>query len=136
MEIYCNNKNNQSRISDFIKSTKTNSSSSYSGATSLAQIGSAFMYIETSSNNHGPNVFVSWGRTDILLISNITFYYNRFSILTNDNLKNMGRFRIQLLLDDSTWSTQYTIDKKTQYSDSESEWKLLNLDFTVKKLWY
>ena len=130
--IKCNNKNNQSRITDFIKSTKTNSPSSYSGATSLPPIGSAFMYIETSSNNHAPNVFVTWERTDIMQISNITFYYNRFSILTNDNLKNMGRFRIQLLLDDNTWSTQYTIDKNTQYSDSESEWKLLNIDFTVE----
>ena len=119
-------------ISDFIKSTKTNSLSSYSGATILPPIGSAFMYIETSSNNHGPNVFVSWERTDIIQISNITFYYNRFSILTNDNFKKMGRFRIQFLLDDNTWSTEYTIDKITQYSDSESEWKLLNLDFTVE----
>ena len=130
--IKCNNKNNQSRITDFIKSTKTNSPNGFSGATSLSPIGDAFMYIETSSINHGSNVFVSWERTDILHISNITFYYNRFSILTNDNLKNMGRFRIQLLLDDNTWSTQYTIDKNTQYSDSESEWKLLNLDFTVE----
>ena len=131
-KIYCNNKNNQSRINDFIKSTKTNSPTGFSGATSLSPIGDAFMYIETSSNNHGNNVFVSWERTDIIQITNITFYYNRFSILTNDNLKNMGRFRIQLLLDDNTWSTQYTIDKNTQYSDSESEWKLLNLDFTVE----
>ena len=90
------------------------------------------MYIETSSNNHGLNVFAGWERTDIIQISNITFYYNRFSNLTNDNLKNMGRFRIQLLLDDNTWSTQYTIDKNTQYSDSENEWKLLKLDFTVE----
>ena len=131
-KIYCNNKNNQSRITDFIKSTKTNSPTGFSGATSLSPIGDAFMYIETSSNNHGPNVFVSWERTDIIQISNITFYYNRFSILTNNNLKNMGRFRIQLLLDDNAWSTQYTIDKNTQYSDSESEWKLLNLDFTLE----
>ena len=131
-KIYCNNKNNQSRTNDFIKSTKTNSPTGFSGATSLSPIGDAFMYIETSSNNHGSNVFVSWERTDIIQISNITFYYNRFSILTNDNLKNMGRFRIQFLLDDNTWSTQYTIDKNTQYSDSESEWKLLNLDFTVE----
>ena len=131
-KIYCNNKNNQSRISDFIKSTKTNSPTGFSGATSLSPIGDAFMYVETSSNNHGSNVFVSWERTDIIQISNITFYYNRFSILTNDNLKNMGRFRVQLLLDDNTWSTQYTIDKNTHCSDSESEWKLLNLDFTVE----
>ena len=131
-KIYCNNKSNQSRISDFIKSTKTNSPTGFSGATSLSPIGDAFMYVETSSNNHGSNVFVSWERTDFIQISNITFYYNRFSILTNDNLKNMGRFRVQLLLDDNTWSTQYTIDKNTHYSDSESEWKLLNLDFTVE----
>ena len=131
-KIYCNNKNNQSRISDFIKSTKTNSPSSYSGATSLPPIGNSFLYIETSSNNHGANVFVSWERTDIIQISNITFYFNRFSILTNDNLKNMGRFRIQLLLDDNTWSTQYTIAKNTQYSNSETEWKILNLDFTTE----
>ena len=72
-KIYCNNKNNQSRISDFIKSTKTNSPSSYYRATSLPPIGSSFMYIETSSNNHGSNVFVSWERTDIIQISNITF---------------------------------------------------------------
>ena len=130
--IKCNNKNNQSWINDFIKSTKTNSSTDYSGATSLPPIGNSFMYIETSSNNHGDNVFVSWERTDIIQISNITFYYNRFSILTNDNLKIMGRFRIQLLLDDNTWTTQYTIDKNTQYSNSESDWKLLNLDFTVE----
>ena len=90
------------------------------------------MYIETSSNNHGSNVFVSWERTDIIQISKKTFYYNRFSILTNDNIKIMGRFWIQLLLDDNTWNTQYIIDKNTQYSDSGSEWKLLNLDFTVE----
>ena len=131
-KTYCNNKNNQSRISDFIKSTKTNSPTGFSGATSLSPIGNAFMYIETSSNDHGPNLFVSWERTDIIQISNITFYYNRFSILTIDNLKNMGRFRFQLLLEDDTWSTQYTIDKNTQDSDSESDWKLLNLDFTVE----
>ena len=90
------------------------------------------MYIETSSNNHGNNVFVSWERTDIVQITKITFYYNRFSILTYDSLKNMGRFRIQLLLDDNTWSTQYTIAKNTQYSDNSTDWTLLNLDFTVE----
>ena len=112
--IKCDDNNGNGKISNFVKSTKTNSPSSYSGATSLPPIGNSFMYIETSSNNHGPNVFVSWERTDIIQITNITFYYNRFSILTNDNLKNMGRFRIQLLLEDNTWNTQYTIDKNTQ----------------------
>ena len=33
------------------------------------------MFIETSSNNHGhERVFVSWERTDIIQITNITFY--------------------------------------------------------------
>ena len=62
--------------------------------------------MEISSNNHGNNVFWSWESTDIIQISNITFYYNRVSILTDDKLKNMGRFRIQLLLEDNTLSTQ------------------------------
>ena len=90
------------------------------------------MYIETSSNNHGNNVFVSWERIDIIQITNITFSYKRFSILTDDSKKSMGRFRIQLLLEDNTWNTQYTIPKTTQYSDNSTDWTLLNLDFSIK----
>ena len=44
----------------------------------------------------------------------------------------MGRFRIQLLLEDITWSTQYTIAKNTQYNNTSTDWTLLNLDFTVE----
>ena len=130
--IKCNDKNGNGKISNFVKSTKTHSPSLNSGAESLPPIGDSFMCIETSSNNHGDNVFVSWERTDIIQITNITFSYNRYSILTNDDLKNMGRFRIQLLLDDNTWSTQYTIPKNTQYNSSPTEWSLLNLDFTIE----
>ena len=69
------------------------------------------MYIETSQNNYGSeNIFVSFERTDIIQISNITFYYNRYSI--DGNYKAMGRFRIQVLLKDNTWGTHYTIEKK------------------------
>ena len=128
--IKCNNKNNQSRINDFIKSTKTNSPTGFSGAESLPPIGNSFMYIETSSNSHGNNVFVSWERTDIIQINNITFYYNRFSILTNDSKKSMGRFRIQLLLENNTWSTRYNIPKNDRYSDSSTQWTKLSLNFT------
>ena len=78
------------------------------------------MYIETSSINHGNNVFLSFERTDIIQVSNITFHYNRFSILTKDSLKSMGRFRIQLLLEDNTWSTRHNIPKKDRYSDSST----------------
>ena len=130
--IKCNNKNDISKVGDFIKSTRSNSPFSNSGQEGLSPIGDSFMYIETSSNNHGSNVWVSWERTDIIQITKIEFYYNRYSILTNDNLKNMGRFRIQLLLDDNVWSTQYTIAKNTRYNDSPTEWSLLNLDFTIE----
>ena len=42
----------------------------------------------------------------------------------------MGRFRNQLLLEDNTWSTIYIIEKNTNYSDSSTDWDLLNLDIT------
>ena len=131
--INCNNKNNVSKVGDFIKSTKTNSPTGHSGATSLPPIGNSFMYIETSSNIHGhERVFVSWERTDIIQISNITIYYNRFSILTNNSKKSMGRFRVQLLLEDNTWSTRYNIPKNDRYSDSSTQWTLVNLNFTIE----
>ena len=131
--IKCNNKNDVSKVGDFIKSTKTSSPTNDSGASILPPVGNSFMYIETSSNNYGhERVFVSFERTDIIQITNITYYYNRFSILTNEDKKSMGRFRIQLLLGDNTWSTQYTIDKNTQYSNTSTEWKLLNLNFTIE----
>ena len=113
-DIKCNDKNNTGKIQNFVRSTNTNSPTCYSGATTLPPIGSAFMYIETSSNNHGTNVYYSWERTDIIQITNITFYYNRFSIVTKDSIKSMVRFRIQLLLEDNSWSTQYTISKNDQ----------------------
>ena len=131
--IKCNDKNNNGKIQNFIRSTKTNSPTENSGPTSIPPIGSAFMYLETTSNNHGSNnMFVSWERTDIIQISNKTFYYNRFSILTNDSLKAMGRFRIQLLLQNNIWTAQYTINKNDLYSNTSTEWSLLNLDFTVE----
>ena len=60
------------------------------------------MYIETSSKNHGSNVFCSFERSDIFQVSNITFYDNKYSILTNNSFKSMGRSRMQLLLEDNT----------------------------------
>ena len=91
-KIICNDKNNNGKTTNFIKSTKSNSPTGDSGATSLPPIGTAFMYIKTSSGNHGNNAFCSFERTDIIQLTNITFYYNRFSILTNDKFKTMGRF--------------------------------------------
>ena len=128
-KVICNDKINSGKIQTFIKSTKTNSPTSESGATSLPFIGNAFMYIETSSNNHGNIVYVILQRTDIIQISNITFYYYRFSS-SDDKKQAMGRFRIQLLLESGNWSSRYTIAKNTQCSDSSTEWTLINLSFT------
>ena len=127
--IECKDRNNNVKINNFIRSTKSTSPTGMSGAVSLPPIGSAFMYIESSGNNNGDYTFVRLIRTDIIQISNTTFYYNRFS--TNDeNLKAMGRFRIDLLLDDNTWESKYTIEKYCQFSDSSTEWSLLSLDFS------
>ena len=138
--IKCNDKKKNGKIQNFTKSTKTNTPTPDSEATILPPIGIGFMFIEMCSNNSGnDDVFVSWERTDIIQITNITFYYNRFST-SDSNLRAMGRFRIQLLLEENTWSTQYTIAKNTQYSSTSTEWTLLNLDFTVEiygiKLFY
>ena len=130
-KIICNDKNGNGKVQNFIKSLKSSSPTGQSGATSLSPIGNAFMYRETSPNNSGNNVFVRCERTDIIQITNITFHYNRFST-SDKNLRGMGRLRIQLLLEDNTWSTQYTIAKNTQYSNSSTDWTLLNLDFTVE----
>ena len=89
------------------------------------------MYVETSGGNNANNIFCSFERRDIIQITNKTFYYNRLSILTIDSLKSMGRFRNQLLYN-NTWNTQYTIAKITQYDNSSTDWTLLNLDFTVE----
>ena len=112
--IKCNVKNNIGEIQNFIKSTKTNTPTGDSGATNLTPIGDSYTYIKSSSNFHDINVFVFFERTDVTQISNRTFYYNRFPILTSDSHKAVGRFRIQLILEDSTWSTQYTIPKNIQ----------------------
>ena len=127
--IKCNDKKNNGKIQNFIKSTKTNCLTGDSRAKSLLSIDDSFMYIETSSNNNGENVFVSFERTDIIQISNILFYCNRFSA---GGTKSMGRFRIQLLLDDNFWNSQYANAKNTQYSETSTDWTFLNLDFIVE----
>ena len=129
--IFCNDKNNNGKIQNFLRSTKSNSPTGDSGATGLPPIGDSFMYVETYSNNYGNNVYVSFERTDIFQITNISFYYNRYSI-SNQNLRAMGKFRIQLLLEDNTWSTRYNIPKNDRYSDSSTDWILVNLNFTVE----
>ena len=125
-------KNNGANLGNFLKSTKTNSPTGDSGASTLPPIGNNCMYIETSSNNQGNIVFVSYERTDIIQITNIKFYYNRFSILSSYSLKTMGRFRKQLLLSDNTRSTRHKIHKNDRHSDTSAQWHLISLKFTEK----
>ena len=127
--IVCNDKNHSGKISNFLKSTKTKSPTNDSGATSLPPVGNAFMYIETSSNNHGNNVYVILERTDIIQISIIIFYYNRYSI-SNPVFRAMGRFRIQFLLEGHIWSSRYSIPKIDRYSDTSTDWTLVSLNTT------
>ena len=42
----------------------------------------------------------------------------------------MGRFRIQLLLEDNTWSTRFNIPKNDRRSDSSTDWTVVSLNFT------
>ena len=126
--IFCNDRNNNGKIQNFIRSTKTSFPTANSGAIVTPPIGDGFMYIETSGNNFGSNVFCSWERIDINQISNITFYYNRFSI--QGDLRAMGRFRIQILTKDNVWLTKFNIPKNDQFSDASTDWIILNLDIT------
>ena len=127
-----NLKKMKAKSENFWNQQKTTSPTGYSGATSLPAIGRFSIYIERSSNNHGNKVFVSFERTDIIQISNISFYYNRFTILTNDSIKSMRCFRIHLLLEDKTWSTRCNIPKDDRYSDLSTDWTKLSLMFTVE----
>ena len=88
------------------------------------------MYMETSSNIDGDDkIFVFWERTDNIQFTKITFSYNRFSNLTIISLKSMGRFRVQLLLEDDTWKTKFHMGRNSNYSGSSTHWSSLNLDF-------
>ena len=44
----------------------------------------------------------------------------------------MGRFRIQFLLEDITWSTPYNIPKNNRCSDTSTDWTLGNLNLAVE----
>ena len=82
------------------------------GPTSLPLIGDSFMYIETSSKNHGGDVSFSFEGVDIFQKNNITFYHNRFFNLNIDSKKSMSRFSIQLCLANGQWSSKHKFERK------------------------
>ena len=128
--LSCNDRNNDGNVQNFFRSTKNFSPTPNSCAIVTPPIGDSFMYIETSSNNFGPNVYCSWERVDIIQISNFTFYYNRFS--TQGDFRAMGRFQIQILTKDNVWLTRFIIAKNTQFSNSATDWIIINLSITDK----
>ena len=44
----------------------------------------------------------------------------------------MGRFKIQISLEDGTWSARCNIPKNDQYCNLSTQWTLVSLNFTVK----
>ena len=72
--IKCNDENNKGKIQNFIRSTNDLTPSPDTGSNTLSPIGKSYLYIETSSNNHGSNVYCSFERTDIIQISRISFH--------------------------------------------------------------
>ena len=90
--IKCNDKNNDGKIQNFIRSSNQLTPSPDTGSNTLLPIGKKYLYIETSSKNHGECVYCSFERTDIIQISKISFFYNRYSA-ENDH-KTIGRLRI------------------------------------------
>ena len=135
--INCNDKNNNGKLQNFRKSTKSSFPSGIMGATSLRPIADSFMYIETSAAiSVDGSVFVSFERTDNIQISNISFSCNRFSILTNYSVTSIGRFRIQQLMSGITWSTLYSIPKNDHFSNSSTQRTLVNLNHALlQKTW-
>ena len=128
------NKNNGADVGNFLKSTITFSPKSQSRATNLPPNGSAFIYVETSSKKYGNIVFVRFERTDLIQITIKSLYFIKFSSLIRGSLNSMDRFRLQLILEDNTWSTRYNIPITDRYSDSSKDWTLLILNFTLSKL--
>ena len=90
MDINCKDTNNTGKIHNFVKTTNSTSPTGNTGTPKIPQIEESFMCVETSAcNSSNENIFVSFDRTDIIQISNITFYYNRFSNSTS-RLRSRG----------------------------------------------
>ena len=88
------------------------------------------MYKKASAYIPGQSVFVNFERMDLFQLTSNTWYYKRLSAR---NSKSMGRFRIQRLLDDKTWSIRYNIPKNYRYSNSSTQWTFVSLKFTDDK---
>ena len=84
-----------------MKTSKGSTPTSDTGVKSVPPIGGSLKFVETNANDFRANVYRSFERTDVFQIGNISFYYSRIS---KDVNQAMGRFGIQPLLTDNTWS--------------------------------
>ena len=114
---------------NFTNSTKSISPTGKSGETSNPPIGDSFMYTERNQNKIGKVVVVSFQRTDIISISNISLYYKGFSA---GNSKSMGRFRTEPLLYDNTRNTRFDTPKNDIYSISSTQGTLVSFYFNTE----
>ena len=134
----CSDKNGSGKTQNFLRSTETSPRQGKSGTTSQPPIGSLFMDLEPGAIIYEPKVYFSFQRTDMIDISNISFNHNRYS--TGSSNQSMGRIRLQLLLDDNTWSNRYNIPNYDRYSNSSTQMTLFSLIFNIEifgiKLFY
>ena len=91
----CNDKINRGKILSFRKSSELNTPTGSTRPTCPSPIGDSFLYVETSSNIHGTNVYFSFERTDILQLSEVSFCYKKY--LGESVHKGLVRLRIQLV---------------------------------------
>ena len=114
------------KTTNFVRATKSSSPTPNSGATSLHFIGDILEQAQITT----VKIFsLAFKRTDIIPISNKTFYYNKISA---GKSKSKKRLRIQLLLDDNIWSTGYDTLKNDRYSNSSSDWTEVSANFTIE----
>ena len=94
--IKCNDEINNGKIQNLKKKTRTKSPTGDSGASSyLLSVLLSYIQKQALVIMEIMFFFFSFGRIDIIQLTNIPFFYNRFSFLTKNKLKAVGRFRNQ-----------------------------------------
>ena len=116
-------------MQNFVIPTESTSPTGSTAASSSHPFDESFMDIETGDNCSDQFVFNSLERTDIIQISNNTFYCYRLSA---GKSKSIGRIRNQLILLNSQLHSRSMTDKSTKHGSTSTEGSLLTLAFTEK----
>ena len=113
------------------RSINTVPSHPVTGAKKLPPTGLAYMYIESSGNNQRADdnsLCASFSRYDLNNISNISFYYNRYSRDGSEN--EMASFVIKKLDVKIIWFL-FSVYKKCDEYTLIDGWKSIDLDITT-----